>query len=143
MVKGVSRFQRKMKAIPDSVREEVTRTIEGAANDLVADMRTLNPLPNEIEINWTWGDAPKGAVTLGRVGRNRYDKIAATIYARGDTFAAHWFEFGTAPRFQATTGRATGRIEESPFFFPAYRGNRRRLRARITRAVARGFRKVK
>ncbi|SFC77688.1 hypothetical protein [Tropicimonas isoalkanivorans] len=141
MVKGVAAFRKRMRDIPAKVRMEVTAAIEASAEEVVRDMRVLNPLPGDIEIGWTWGKAPKGAISIGRVAGREHDKIGATIYARGDDFAAAWFEFGTSPRFQKT-GKGVGRITAQPFFYPAYRANKRRIRSRITRAVKRGMKKA-
>lgn len=121
--------------------------MQRTAERVTREMRAFNPLTDaDIEINWTWGDAPKGSVTLGTVrsGKNpgkTYDKIAITIYARGRGFAAMWFEHGTAERFQKSTGRRTGRVTAQPFFFPVYRANKKRIRSTINAAVRRGFKK--
>lgn len=141
MVKGVETFRKRLRGIPAKVRAEASAAMEAVAEDVVREMRAFNPLPRDIEIAWTWGSAPRGAITLGRVARTQYDRIAVTIYARGDTFSAAWFEHGTAERFHRS-GKSVGRITAQPFFYPVYRANKRRIRARISRAVRRGFQKA-
>lgn len=134
-------------AIPQKVKAEVVAQLEKEAEKLVAEMNALKP-NRAIIIDWTWGDVPAGAVTLGRVGRTQFEKIAITIYATGVSNGkpfpglAGWFEFGTRPRVQKTTGRYTGQIVASPYFFPVYRSNRTRIRGNISRAITRGVRKA-
>lgn len=147
MVKGVAQFKKRLRDIPVNVQNEVVLTMQKTAERVTREMRAWNPLTDaDIEINWTWGDAPKGAITLGTVrsGKRKgrtYDQIAITIYARGRGFAAMWFETGTAERFQKTTGRRTGRITAQPFFWPVYRANKTRIRRAVNSAVRRGFKK--
>lgn len=141
VVKGVEQFRQRLRAIPGNVRDEVVLTLQRVAENIVGDMRVLNPLSDaDIEINWTWGDAPAGSISLGRVAKTYYEKIGITIYARGRSINAAWFEFGTAERFHKS-GKGTGRIVAQPFFFPAYRANRTRARRAISAAVRRGFKK--
>lgn len=147
MVQGVSALNRRLMSIPQKVRVEVVAQMEKEANKLVQEMRSLRPA-REIIIDWTWGDAPAGSVTIGQVGQNRFGKIAITVYAtarkNGRAFPnlAAWFEFGTGPRSQRKTGRYTGVMPASPYFFPVYRANRSRIRGSISRAVTRGVKKA-
>lgn len=147
MVQGRAALNRRLMAIPQKVRTEVVAQMEKEASQLVQEMSSLKPHPN-IRIGWTWGDAPAGSVAIGRVGQTEFAKIAITIYAtaisNGRPFPnlAAWFEFGTGPRSQRTTGRSTGAMPASPFFFPVYRANRTRIRGSISRAVTRGVKKA-
>lgn len=150
MVQGVAKFKARMRNIPEVVRAEIVKQLEKEAGKVVAFMASLNPLPGTIRIDWTWGDTPAGAVTIGTVRGQEHDRIAITIYATASTSKypggiaaiARWWEFGTAPRRQKTTGRYTGYIPASPFFYPAWRAERRRVKGNIARAVKRGFKKA-
>lgn len=137
MVQGLNRFERRWTAIPRAVRQAAIEAMEKSANELVAEMDQIKPLP-EILIDWTWGDPPSGSIALGTVDGSQRG-LAITIYARGDDFAAHWFEFGTDPRFHKS-GKYVGQITASPFFFPIWRARRRRVRARLTRAIGKAIR---
>lgn len=143
MVKGVEQFRRRLRSIPVNVRDEVILTLQRVAERIVNDMRVLNPLSDaDIDINWTWGEAPAGSVTVGRVAQREHDRIGITIYARGRKIAemARWFEFGTHARFHKS-GKKTGLITAQPFFWPAYRANETGARRAISAAVRRGFKK--
>lgn len=133
---GEARFRRRLREIPDRVRAQVVAAMEAGADRVVQDMRVLAPkgmsrtLVNSIA--WTWGDdVPSGSITVGKLrGGGQYDRLRITIHAgRGDAFYARFHEFGTV------------KMPPSPFFYVAWRANRRGFRSRISRAVRRGFEK--
>lgn len=146
MVQGLAELSRKLKAIPNSVLEEVTAQLEKEAGKIVSEMNALKPIP-EITVGWTWGDAPAGAVTIGQVRGREFGRIAITIFATANTkkgsrpAIARWFEFGTKDRYH-DSGKYTGKISQSPYFFPVWRSNRTRFRGNLSRAVTRGVRKA-
>lgn len=141
MVKGIETFRQRMRSVPGNVQDELIIAMQKAADRIVFQMRVLNPLSDaDIEINWTWGTAPKGSVTLGKVSKKASDKVGITIYASGRGFSARWFEFGTNPRFHKS-GKSVGAIQAQPFFWPAYRANATGVKRSISSAVRRGFRK--
>lgn len=146
----MSDLRRRFQAVPEIVRREVTAEIEKQAGQMVAQMRALNPSPGDIQIDWTWGDAPAGAIAIGKASGGRsYGRVTVTIYAIGPALAgsrvpitlAEVFEFGTNQRRQRSTGRRTGAVKAQPYFFPVYRANRSRARGAITRAVTRAVKK--
>lgn len=134
MVKGIPQFKARMRSAPDIVRNEVADTLYKIAEKLVKEMQAFAPKRTgalALTIDWTWGDAPAGTVTVGRVASHEYDRIGITIFAGGeDAFYAHFQEFGTV------------KMPANPFFFPAYRANKKAIRRRLTAAVRRGFKKV-
>lgn len=135
-LKGEAAFRRRLRAIPDKVRAEVVQAMEAGANQVVRDMKALAPKGASLalvnSIGWTWGEAPRGAVTVASMSGGRgYDTLRITIYAGGDAaFYARFHEFGTV------------KMPANPFFFVSWRANRRGVRSRITRAVRRGFQKA-
>lgn len=141
MVKNVAYLNRKFKSAPPIIHEKLRDGLERIARDVVAEMQVLNPLPADIRIAWTWGDVPRGAVSLGAFGRSDTEGMTIKIYARARTFAATWFEFGTAPRFHKS-GKATGQIIAQPFFYPTWRANRRRVKARLTSILRRAVKQA-
>lgn len=135
MVKNFGKFQRRLRAIPLNVRLEVTRQLEKEADKIVKLMRAFAPKGSTRQlvesIGWTWGDVPKGAITVGRVARNEYDQIAISIYAGGGAaFYARFQEFGTA------------KMPANPFFFPVWNGEKRRAKANIRNAVRRAIKRA-
>ena len=165
MTVDASKFHRKMRAMETLVHERLTAGMERWAGRLVTEMNAMlaiswPALAGRIEIDWTWGDAPAGSITVGTAGKGgEYDQMVVTVYARakqGSGISATWFEFGTAPRFRhkarvtggqrtrilgRNKGGFTGQITAGPFFFPVYRANKKRilsgLRSTLRTAVKR------
>lgn len=141
VVKNVDKFKKRLRTAPKKVVDEVAVAMQRAAEATTKEMRVFNPLTDaDIEINWTWGDAPPGAIKTGTFNGNSYEKMAITIYARGRHVRARWFEFGTPERYHKN-GKSTGRIVAQPFFFPVYRANKKRIKSRIKAAVTRAVKK--
>ena len=135
MVKNLANFQRKMRAIPIEVRLEIVRQLEKEADKIVKLMKAFAPKGTTRQlvnsIGWTWGDVPKGAITVGKVANNEFDRIAIKIYAGGgDAFYARFQEFGTR------------KMAANPFFFPVWRAEKRRAKAGFKRAVTRAIKRV-
>lgn len=133
---GLDRLKRKLTVtIPAHVEKATAAAMEQGAEEIVGMMKRLAPVDSGAlrdSIGWTWGDAPAGAMVLGKsksVGSRGRKYI--TIYAGtrdkklgdADAFYARFVEFGT----QA--------MAPQPFFFPSYRALRKRVRSRITRSM--------
>ena len=135
MVKGVERVRAKIRALAqDEVRDELRRVLEKSAEEMVREMRILAPKGRTGRlvgsIDWTWGDAPAGTITVGRSRASDLD-MRITIYAGGGkAFYARFQEFGTKT------------MAANPFFFPVYRANRSRVKGRVNRALNRAVRKA-
>jgi HK97 gp10 family phage protein len=156
VVQGISDLNKKVAAIPKRVEARAKIAMEAGADELIEMMKRLVPVDDgdlRDSIGWTWGDAPAGAKVIASsdVG-DRGLKI--TVYAGNDkAYYAAWVEFGTAAHNvalgggtaagvrQATAGEGTGHPGSTaqPFFFPAYRSLRKRIRARIRRETAKAF----
>jgi HK97 gp10 family phage protein len=135
MVDGVSKFNARWRAIPEKAKKQVRFAMEEAANDIVEEIWSIAPQGATgrlgASIGWTWGDAPKGSLTIGTVGGKEYGTMRITIYAGGgDAFYARFLEFGTI------------KAPAHPFFFPVWRARRKRVKNRITRAVRQTIKKV-
>jgi len=156
MVTGLKELEKKLTVVfPKLVEQRVKEALEKAANDVVAQMKTRAPVyagPPEIRsdkrhkgepvipgalrdsIAWTWGDAPKGTVTLGAVKTSQFTKDGTTkltIYC-GDrkAFYARWVEFGTR------------KWKGSPFFFSTWRNNKRKVKGQLTRAIRKAIKEM-
>lgn len=149
-VVSTAKLSAKFKKLPKVIEEALTKQFEKEAEKLVVEMRALlaaswPEVASKIEIKWTWGKAPAGTVTIGSYGSKKTAALVVTIYAQsisGSGISPYWFEFGTAERVQKKTGRRTGRIYANPFFFPAYRANRQRIRNNLRSALRRAVKKL-
>lgn len=142
-------LKRKLRAIPDKVVSAVKGQMEVHAAQIVAEMRMLAPVLKDPDkrrtpgalrdsIGWTWGKAPKGAMTIATVKGRAVDGLFITIYAgtrdkklgASDAFYARFQEFGTA------------KMPASPFFFVVWRSNKQRVRSSISRAVKKAVQSI-
>ena len=142
MVQGLASLNRKMTVtIPAKVREAVAKALEQGATEIVNFAKALVPVDSGAlrdSIGWTWGDAPKGSITIGKVARRKDGDMVITIYAgtrskdlgNMDAFYARFVEFGT----QNMTAR--------PFFYPAYRTVKRRVKGRVTRNMRKAIKEA-
>jgi HK97 gp10 family phage protein len=151
---GLDRLRRKLRLLPRIADTEVRAAMEKGADEMVALMKATAPVDQgdlRDSIGWTYGAAPKGAIKIDAL---KSGKIAITIYA-GDAkaFYARWVEFGVAAQTQGQRiTNASGRSRRSrrttsgqaaqPFFYPSYRALRKRVNARIRRAVRSSIRKA-
>lgn len=140
---GLDRLRRKMTVtIPAAVERATVAAMEQGADEIVAMAKRLVPVDSGAlrdSIGWTWGDAPEGAMALGKVkGKGAKGRKFITIYAGTrnkslgplDAFYARWVEFGTQ------------HMAAIPFFFPSYRALRRRVRGRITRQMRKAIKET-
>lgn len=135
LVLNVQRLNRKLRRLTVTAQEEVRTAMEEAADAIVATAKSLVPFDEGTlrdSIGWTWGDAPRGAMVLGRVGpRARVTEMRITIFAgNSEAFYARWQEFGTQ------------KMRANPFFFVSYRAHKKTVKRRIRAASRRAARRV-
>lgn len=134
------RLKRKLLALAPEIKKQIQPALEKGAQEIV-DLAThlapvdIGALRNSID--WTWGPAPRGAITIARGlhsgGLNDLKaNLLITVYAGNErAYYARWVEFGTRSGNPA-----------QPFFFPAYRTMRKSVKNRIARAAINAIRKV-
>lgn len=132
---GLPKLRKKLEALVSVGRDEIRRAMETSADEIVALAKSLAPVDKgdlKDSIGWTWGKAPKGAMTLGKVQSDGVDsEFTITIYAgNSEAYYARWVEFGTQ------------KMAAHPYFYPSYRVLRRRSKSRVTRAVTKAIKKV-
>lgn len=138
---GRERFMRRLRRLPQAVREEVRASLAQSAEDLVQSMRARAPVKTgtlKSSIKWRWGGKK-------RRGDER-DNFTVTIYVdKPAHHYAHLVEFGVAPhenkgRFAGTQN--PGQPPE-PYFFPTYRAKKRTIKNRTRAAIRKAVKKTK
>jgi HK97 gp10 family phage protein len=141
-VEGLAQLKARWGRMPEIARDMVRREMEVIADGIVADMKRLAPKGLSLalvnSIGWTWGNAPRGSVSVGTVRGRQFSRMAITIYAgtrdkslgSADAFYARFQEFGTV------------KMAANPFFYPSWRANKTRVKASLTRAVKRAVKKA-
>ncbi|SMF53276.1 phage protein, HK97 gp10 family [Xaviernesmea oryzae] len=146
-IQNLKRLQKKLDRLPAVVKARIREAMEQGAEEIVALAKSLVPVDSgalKNSIGWTWGRAPRGAMTLGTVQSVGGD-LTITIYAGdADAWYARFVEFGTKAHtaggmFEGATIPA---IPASPFFFVSFRANRKRVKSRITRAINKAAKEV-
>lgn len=125
---GLAKLNAKLARIPDATQKEIRVALAAAADRIVNDMKALVPSDTGAlrdSIGWTFGKAPRGALTLGSLFRaSQAGQLTATIYAGSDVaYYARWVEFGTTEN------------DPQPYFFVAYRANRKAVKRDVSKAV--------
>jgi HK97 gp10 family phage protein len=140
------RLNRKLAAIPELFKPEIRKAMEKSAAEIVSMAKGLVPIDFgdlQESIGWTWGEAPEGSVIIAQ-SQGASDMVI-TVYAGSKVaYYARWVEFGTAASQAGERIVRSGRarvsggsfgMQAQPFFFPAYRTVRKRVRGRVKRAV--------
>jgi HK97 gp10 family phage protein len=137
---GLDRLNRKLSALPIAAQTAVRKAMREAAESIIDMMKNLVPVGDgdlRDSIDWTWGKAPKGTMTLGKV-RSTGSENTITIFAgNSKAWYARLVEFGTSPhinggKFAGTEHPGT---KAQPYFYVSYRANRRRAKSKVTRAI--------
>lgn len=147
---GFAKLARKLNRFPAEVEKQVRAAMELAAEAVCNTARNLVPVDDgklKKSIGWTWGEAPRGSIVLRLLkgSKKKNGGLTITIYA-GDSeaFYARWVEFGTAPHVNGGlfAGSANPGTSAQPFFFPAYRANKKRAKSGIRRAITKAAKKI-
>lgn len=132
MVQGLKSLERKLtRTIPARVRQATRDAMETGANEIVAFAKALVPVDTgelRDSIGWTWGDAPSGSMVLAQSSATDGGERITIFAGNSKAFHARFVEFGTR------------NMPPSPFFFPAYRTLKRRVKGRITRNMRKAIR---
>ena len=132
-IEGLDALRRRWARIPQLMQDNVRIALEKLADEIVKEMKAAAPKGETLRlvdsIGWTWGDAPAGAMTIGRAKRSggsdlAYGTMQITIYAGGgDAFYAIYQELGTV------------NMLARPFFFNVWRQKKKGLKRRVQNAI--------
>lgn len=148
-MKNRARFLEKLKRIQGAPRKAMRGALDEGARQIVSTARSLAPKKSgalAASIGHTFGDfAPANGNVRGFGGEAKGDAdLTVTIHA-GDAaaFYAAFVEFGTKKHDAGGMfeGAEHPGATPQPFFFPAYRANKRSVKARISRAMRAAIRK--
>lgn len=150
-VQNLDRLKRRLSAIPKAARAEIRKALEKGAQEIVTMAKVMAPVSSgdlRNSIGYTFGEyTPANANVRGvEAGAGLGDPdLSVTIHA-GDAkaFYAKMVEFGTAPHPQGGKFEGTEHPggAAQPFFYPAYRLLKKRVKSRINRAVKKAARDV-
>lgn len=149
---GLDKLNRKLGRLPAAFEEAARLALAEAAQEVVDMMKHLVPVDQgdlRDSIGWTFGNAPKGSLVLLRAGKSRKSGMTAglrvTIFAGGGkAYYARFVEFGTAAHDAGGLFKGAGipAIAAQPFFFPAWRAKKRRVKSRVAREMNKAAKRV-
>ena len=127
----------KMLALPQAIRLELRKALETSADEMADVARRFAPIDSgdlRASIGYTFGNYMadnanvRGVTGGGGAGDN---DLTVTVHAGSKAaFYASFLEFGTV------------KMAAHPYFFPAYRLTKKRVKSRISRATTAAARKV-
>jgi HK97 gp10 family phage protein len=137
-VVGREALKRKFEALPQAAQIAIRAAMEKQAQAIVEMAQRLVPVVTGTlrdSIGWTWGEAPKGSMSLAVVKATGGNEMTLTVYAgsrvgKGGAFYARWVEFGTINQ------------PAQPYFYVSYRANRKKAKSAIRRAVTKSAKAV-
>lgn len=145
------RLLKKMADLPGETRSAIRQALAQGADEITDMQKRLAPrksgaLRNSIGSTFGTYKAENSRVRGVSAGAGGADPdLTVTLHA-GDAKAyyAAFVEFGTAPHPQGGMFEGTDHpgTTAQPFFYPAYRALRRRVKARVTRATKQAARRV-
>lgn len=121
--------------MPQIAKDEIKKALETSADEIVSMAQRLVPVDKgdlRDSVGWTWGKAPKGAMTLGKVAEaSLAGDLTITIYAgNSEAFYSRFVEFGTQ------------KMPAQPYFYPAYRASKKRAKSRVRRSITKAAKLV-
>ncbi len=146
-VKGLTEFKRKLARIPKAAKEHAALSVVKSGNELAALQKRLAPvddsdLKNSVTVTPPGGTTPP----YSQPGGSRQAHELQALVTAGNTKVryAHLVEFGTAPHINGGWAAGTQHpgTAPQPFFWPAYRALRRRLKSRTSRDIRNGIKKA-
>ncbi|MDQ0558310.1 HK97 gp10 family phage protein [Rhizobium mesoamericanum] len=146
-MENLKRLQAKLDRLPAKVKQRIKTAMEAGADEIVAMAKSLvadDTGKLRESIGWTYGRAPKGSMTLGKVESLGGD-LTITIYAGNtESFQSRWIEFGTQAHIAGGkfAGAKIPAQPARPFFYVSFRANRRRVKSRISRAITKAAKEV-
>lgn len=136
---GLSRFQRRMNAIPKEVRKAVQPALVKSADEIADTMRMLAPVDDgDLRDSITVTSPGFATPPYSQPGGSRVAPSNAALITAGNTDVryAHLVEYGHGNGVRGST------VPPHPFFWPAYRIHKKRAAARIKRAISKAVKEA-
>lgn len=148
-VQNRERLLAKMAALPPAIRREMAAAIQQGADEIVALQKRLAPKKSgrlrDSIVATKGGGGPKYAAFQGKGGEGGDPDLTVRISAGNAAVRyAHLIEFGTAPHLNGGlfAGSQHPGTAPEPFFYPAYRALKRKVKSRVSRATKKAIKAI-
>lgn len=134
---GLRDLEKRLAKIPAEIKKQIGPAIVTSAEEIADIMRYLAPKKTGDLARSIVVTPPGGTVPPYSQGSDVKiaDNAAAITAGNTEVRYAHLVEFGTRPHEQPKLGRDHSCARAKPFFFPGYRMGRKRVKARVSRAI--------
>lgn len=128
MVEGLASLKRKLTgAIPDRVRRAAKLALEQSADQVVMTQKALAPV----------GDTGALKASIRRSGAQKVNGGLSVAIEAGGPTTTKPVRDGQSATYDYALGQEFGTSDASaqPFFYPGYRGNKKRVKAKVSRTT--------
>lgn len=144
-IKGKDKFLAQLASLPRIMREEIRKALDVSADETTDIMKRMAPREQgklAASIGYSFDGAPAGAsiVSQARAAKGETG-LAVTMYAGNESTVV---TNSRGVRFQNARLQEFGTkdMPRNPFFYPAFRLNKKRAKSRIQRAIRSGAQKA-
>ena len=138
MIQGLEALRAKLKAMPEGIKQEVRTSLVQSANEIASTARALAPVEDgDLRESIVVTEPGKLTPLHSSGGSHKVGDMAAAVTAGNAAvrYAAP-VEFG-----HDGDGKPEGAAPR-PFFWPAYRSKKKRVRSRTARAINKAAKKI-
>lgn len=133
VIRGLDELKKELDGLPAKLQKNVIQSGNRAVAKAIVD-----------EVKAQGGSLPDTVIRAVTSGPSRFSdkkRRGGFIVGLRAPFSSmsHWFEYGTGPRFQETTGRYTGRMTATPWLRPALESIGARAEEIWAKAASRNF----
>lgn len=143
-IKGLDELERRLKKMPAAARAAAHKSVVESANELARLQKSLAPV-DDGDLKDSITVTPPGGTTppYSQPGGSRTARPLEAIVTAGNTNVryAHLVEFGAAPHIAGGMfeGAQHPGARAQPFFWPAYRALRKRVRRKISSSITKAI----
>ncbi|OAM77699.1 HK97-gp10 family putative phage morphogenesis protein [Devosia elaeis] len=128
-VQGLDRLQKKLRRMPEQAKTDIRKALNQSADEMVDMAKSLAPREDGTLQNSIQKEDGRHELSINVVAGGP----ETTTSVDG---GAYEYDYALAQEF------GTSKMKPTPFFFPAYRAIRKRIRGRVSRATTKAAKQV-
>ncbi|MUZ65332.1 HK97-gp10 family putative phage morphogenesis protein [Agrobacterium vitis] len=148
-IRNLDRLKRRIRSMPSATKTEIRAALDDGSSEMVDLAKSFVPEKTGAlarSIDKTWGEyKPENANVRGVSSGGGGHELSVVIHAGdAEAYYASWVEFGTAPHTNGGKFKGTMNpgAKANPYFFPAYRLLKKRMKSKLSRAMRRAIKKA-
>ena len=129
-VQGLERLQKKLRRLPEQAKTDIRKALNQSADEMVDTARSLAPRED-------------GTLQNSIQKEDGRHELAIDVVAGGNA-TTHEVRNGSGVEYDYALAQefGTSKMKPTPFFFPAYRVVRKRIKGRVSRATTKAAKQV-